>query len=297
MNKILYILSILILVVLFPVYVLFLLGPENIFGVLGGAGVFLIIIPILAAASKSENYRKYLFTLNIFCIGFVTLSHLAYYINKYPLSFPHLFNITIITLPFIIILPSIFGLHELILLKEPIEQKDEKLLLNMKFFSVYIFSLLLFTSVIFFPEEGNQLEMIYIILSSFILATIVILFYWRRLDDVEIEYFLRPIKRINKPHARRNVFLFLSIFIVISLISEIHRGLWFFWIESLIFIILLFLSLWKFYRHIFLPAPTHIIKPEKFSTPNIWNLRFIVINSVMFIIFVILTAIVKVWLK
>jgi len=92
-------------------------------------------------------------------------------------------------------------------------------------------------------------------------------------ETYELEYFAKPIKRIELGIDKAKKYLYIGIIIVVlnSVLMEMSRRQWLLWGETMTALVMHILLQFRFSNIVFLPRPVNIIDPGTYHLPTLQN--------------------------
>jgi len=271
------------------------IGFTDLQKMLGGTIWFFYCLPLVVSLTLyNKDYAKITWSIASIFIGIVVVNYLhSYFIIHY-------FNFDLLILTYLVFVPAsliYFGCYLSIqafllpVTSKQIENPEdmEKFRYFMGFFALMIsVTMVLTMSLLFYLESYNTVNSIAFEISSciFALGMLSVLFGSRNISKETINYFAKPIPRINF-NARKALKLIIIgtfMFIIFSAIDELKsRGHWLIWSGSIAILVTNISLLCKFGQVIFLPINNQRERPNNFYLPLMKDIvPLVVVLSVLF---------------
>jgi len=248
-----------ILLLLVPSY---LFGSIQVLGYLGfGTGVGLIVVLLSLIFLRKQITIG--FFLNLILLCFVFLSYILPQFDSNPPSF-FIFFLAMVILPFLIIVGSTS-----VVMSYPLIKKVRSYCVHWSFLlGLFLYVpgiicvLAFFVAGIAQKNYNIKFSIAFVGWQIFSWITLLVILYmaeyFKKVNFDEVRNYIIKERALKIKIKRQNISISFIIFLVISTIFETFRGLWLLWFGTAIWLILIFASLWKIWKHVF-----DVLQPEE----------------------------------
>ncbi len=273
-------------------YIVFGQQGSEISSILGGAVIFVLILPWIGIAflKKIPNRRLWLLVA-LSCVFNIGINHLFSFFSKHNFHFNTLVNLYLVTIPSALYFFTLTNLFASIL-KEPAHDNNAQLfykklrllpLIHLVFGLGY--GLLAGLCLIDTLKNPNELRILFLTVTmSYAVLAVPYFYVLSKIPDSTIEFFLRKSERSPFSKADKYFVLILIFNTILSGFFEMGRRDWLFWSFNTLSWLVLLGSQWKFIRHLFMnPKITDSIEMDK-TLIKVTGTKFLFYNSLTFAI-------------
>lgn len=255
-------------------------GVFELHKILGGSFILFVSYPfIIFVQIKYKEYRASFWILILTLVGLTAVNHMYYYLSVHPLHLG--------LEGFVIFYGAILGTI-LVLVNsgylgscDGFVKWDNRL--NNVAYNKYVkfcgtFGALCWAiAVLILPFIWSHADKYTLSIKTGIGCIIVfgtiMLITTNNVETYELEYFAKPIKRIELGIDKAKKYLYIGIIIVVlnSVLMEMSRRQWLLWGETMTALVMHILLQFRFSNIVFLPRPVNIIDPGTYHLPTLQN--------------------------
>ncbi len=259
---------------------LILFGVPELHKILGGSFALIVLYPVVILAQvKYKEYRSVAWMFLLTLIGLIAVNHIYSFLLVHPLhlelaGYCILFG-TILGTTLALVIVGYMGSCDGFVEWEKRQNHEiykKYVMFNGQIGAIYM-ALSILPSPFIWSKAGNYMLSIKSGLWCVMVFGVVMLITTRKVTIEEIEYFAKPINRIelNLDKVKKYLFVGIIIFVLNSALLEISRGQWLLWSETIILFAIYISLQFRFAKIMFLPKPVEITKPALYNFPTLNN--------------------------